>query len=248
MAHTILLILNCLLLLTACSGPGVLPQNPGKGLIPSQALIDMRGKKITTFIVFAAAKEFKQLIPGETLEIVTDPFAGLESDLQAWCRMAGHKFISAKNDGVFQRIYLQKSDNRPRAKRMAWIISNPGLGELLSPLGFALAAALSDYEVCLFFQGPGVRVLQKGFEEKLPGINYFFSGLARAQLSDMGHIPPQQKLQQLRELGATIYICGPSMEAFGVGKNELIFDDIIIAEYFTFMETLDRSDIQFYVQ
>ena len=42
------------------------------------------------------------------------------------------------------------------------VISNPDLEELLSPLGFALAAALEGIEVRLYVQGPAVRILGRG--------------------------------------------------------------------------------------
>lgn len=63
-------------------------------------------------------------------------------------------------------------------------------------------------------------------------------GLAKA-----GHVSPQEKLRQLRRLGAEIFACGPSMEHFGVASSDLAFDDAIVAEYLTFMEQMDRADI-----
>jgi predicted peroxiredoxin len=51
-------------------------------------------------------------------------------------------------------------------KKLAMVISDPGLEMLLSPLGLALSAVLSGQDVYLFFQGPSVRVLKKGFKAK----------------------------------------------------------------------------------
>lgn len=72
--------------------------------------------------------------------------------------------------------------------------------------------------------------------------------MTRKGLADIGHIPPQDKLRQLKELGAQFYICGPSMEHFGVKKSELIFDDAIGAEYLTFMERMQKADIHIFLQ
>ena len=69
--------------------------------------------------------------------------------------------------------------------RAATTISAPGLEELLSPLGFALAAALEGTGVSLYFQGPAVRVLVKGFTQKLHGPGQSFSRFARP-----GEVPP----------------------------------------------------------
>lgn len=131
---------------------------------------------------------------------------------------------------------------------LAAVISSAGLEELLSPLGFALAAALSGTRVHLYFQGPAVRVLTKGFKARLPGLNRPFSGFARRGLARVGHVSPQQKLRQLRELGAQLYICGPSMEHFRVKKSDLVFDDVMVGEYLTFMEVMNETDIHFFPQ
>jgi len=55
-------------------------------------------------------------------------------------------------------------------------------------------------------------------------------------------------LEQLKELGTRLYICGGSMDPFGVKKSELIFDDVIVAEYLTFLEVMDDADIHIFLQ
>ena len=57
---------------------------------------------------------------------------------------------------------------------------------------------------------------------------------------------PQAKLRQLQRLGGRIYACGPSMEHFKVAEADLAFDDVIVAEYLTFMEQMDAADIHVY--
>ena len=98
------------------------------------------------------------------------------------------------------------------------------------------------------FQGPAVRVLAKGFTEKLHGPGRAFSRFARAGLAKAGHIPAQEKIGQLQALGAHLYICGPSMQHFNVAKTDLAFDDVTIAEYLTFMEIMANADIHVFVQ
>jgi predicted peroxiredoxin len=62
------------------------------------------------------------------------------------------------------------------------------------------------------------------------------------------HIGPQEKLAELRELGARVYVCGPSMEHFRVREEDLIFTDLAIVEYLTFMEVMAGSDIHLFGQ
>jgi predicted peroxiredoxin len=127
------------------------------------------------------------------------------------------------------------------------VISNDGLEELLSPLGFALAAALEGIDVSLYVQGPAVRVLARGFRPKLKGWSRPFSRFAAAQMTKSGHIPAQAKFRQLHNLGAHMYMCGPSMEHFKVKPEDLILDDVALVEYLTFMAVMEEADIQLFV-
>jgi len=210
--------------------------------------IDMRGKKITTFILYNAVVKLRDMQEGEVLEIITEDFEPIENDIRAWCRMTGHKLMELQKEGNYQRYNVQKAIPKEKEKDLALVISNPGLEELLSPLGFALGAALEGIDVYIYFQGPAVKVLKEDFKEKLHGINRLFSSFARKGLAKTGHIPPQDKIRQLRELGAHFYVCGPSMEHFGVKKSQLIFDDVIVAEYLTFMEIMNKADIHIFLQ
>ena len=43
-------------------------------------------------------------------------------------------------------------------------------------------------------------------------------------------------------------MCGPSMEHFRVREEDLIFTNLAIVEYLTFMEVMAGSDIHLFVQ
>lgn len=211
--------------------------------------VDMRGKKITTFILYDAVMKLTEMNEGDVLEIVTEVFEPIESDIRAWCRMTGHNLVDLEKAPGQERYYVEKAAPKgEKRSKLALVISDAGLEELISPLGFALGAALAGTEVYIYFQGPAVKVLKDGFKEALRGISRPFSRFARKGLAEIGHIPPQDKLRQLRELGARFYVCGPSMDHFGVEKDELIFDDAIVSEYLTFMEVMDNADIHIFLQ
>ena len=208
------------------------------GKISANRSIDMRGKTITPFILYHTVKSLKDMQEGEILEVNTDKFEAIENDINAWSRMTGNRLLEMETGDNYQRYFIEKVNIKKSERKLAMIISDPGLEKLLSPLGLALSAALSGTDVYLYFQGPAVRVLKKNFKAKLSGIQKPFSSFARKEMAKAGHLPPQDKLEQLKELGARIYICGGSMDPFGVKKSELIFDDVIVAEYLTFLEII----------
>jgi len=218
------------------------------GKQPATRSVDTRGKRITTFILYDAVMKLRDMAEGEVLEILAELFEAIESDVRAWCRMTGHGLEGLETEADYQKYYIRKAAPKDSEHKLALVISNAGLEELISPLGFALGAALGGTHVSIYFQGPAVRVLTKNFREKLHGIRQPFSAFARKGLAKIGHVPPQEKLRQLRELGAQLYVCGPSMEHFGVRKSELIFDDVRVAEYLTFIEVMNGADVHIFLQ
>jgi len=213
-----------------------------------RASLDMRGKTITTFIAYETLKQLGDLADGEGLELFTDAGEEIGNDLRAWCRTRGQDLEADGDTDGSQRYVITKRPLRPSGKRYASVISDAGLEELLSPLAFALAAALEGSEVSLYFQGPAVRVLARDFTEHLHGPGRPFSRFARAGLTRAGHVPAQEKVRQLQALGARLYACAGSMQHFKVAKTDLAFSDVTVAEYLTFMETMAQADVNVFVQ
>lgn len=209
--------------------------------------LDRRGRTITTFVVYDATTELREMAEGEVLEVLTDEFAPFEPDISAWCQATGHVLLASEAVPEGHRFLIEKRAPKVKETSVAMVISGAGLDELLSPLGFALGAALEGMDVHLYFQGPAVRVLTKGYRPRLRGWARPFSRFAAAGMSKAGHIPAQEKLRQLRSLGGHIYVCGGSMPAFKVRREDLIFDDLPIVEYLTFISVLEDADIQLYI-
>lgn len=222
-------------------------QTPTEGRL-SATEIDGRGRSISTAILYELVSVLRDLAPGGRCTIVTDALPAVDSDIRAWCRTTGHELVGTEEDGTERRYTIVKAE-RPRVgPSWALVISDAGLEELLSPLGFALAAALGGRRVSLYFQGPAVRVLTKSFKERLKGWHRApFSRFARRGLERAGHPSPHQKLWQLSELGAQLYICGPSMEHFKVNREDLLFGDAAIAAYPSFVEEMEKAGVQIYL-
>jgi predicted peroxiredoxin/TusA-related sulfurtransferase len=198
-------------------------------------------------VAFDAAEELRELAEGEVLELVTDDLDFLERDIATWAEVSGHRIVESVPESGRRRYLIEKGPSPGTERSLAMVISVDGLEELLSPLAFALAAGLEGMDVALYFQGPAVRVLSQGFRPRLRGWGRPFSRFAAAGMARSGHIPAQDKLRQLRNLGGAIYVCGGSMQHFKVGAADLIFDDLPIVEYLTFMPLMAAADAQLYL-
>jgi predicted peroxiredoxin/TusA-related sulfurtransferase len=211
-------------------------------------VVDGRGRSVSTAILYEAVRALRELAPGAVVKVRTDVLPAVDSDVRAWCRTVGHELVGVEEVAGVREYVVRKVAEVREQPGWAIVVSNPGLEELLSPLGFALAAALAGSAVALYFQGPAVRVLTCSFSEKLAGWQRPFSAFARRGLDKGGHAPPQQKLRQLNELGARIYVCGPSMAHFKVTADEFFLPGIAIAAYPTFVEQMNRSGVQVFLQ
>lgn len=122
----------------ACATTNQLFDRLPKGEIKSDRSIDMRGKTITPFIVYYIVKNLKDMQKGELLEVNTDRFEAIENDIGAWARMTGFPLEKIETGDEYQRYYIRNIETAETEKKLAMIISNPGLEMLLSPLGLAL--------------------------------------------------------------------------------------------------------------
>jgi TusA-related sulfurtransferase/predicted peroxiredoxin len=224
------------------------PEGMAMETVTAVRTLNRVGKSITTFVVYDLVEELELLEEGDVIEVITDDSEPFLRDMAAWCRTTGHVLVSSQPQGKTRRFLIEKRHVAPKDSTLAMVISNPGLEELLSPLGFALAAALEGTRVALYFQGPAVRVLARGYHPKLKGwYRRPFSKLAAAGMAKAGHIPAQEKLRQLINLGATIYMCGPSRDRFLGPRATLEFEDLPVVEYLSFMAVMRDADIQLYL-
>jgi predicted peroxiredoxin/TusA-related sulfurtransferase len=210
--------------------------------------VDGRGRSVSTAIIYEVVRSLMALNPGAVIRVRTDPLPAVDSDIRAWCRTTGHGLVDVEEAADARDYRVRKAGEQRQQPGWAIVISNPGLEELLSPLGFALGAALAGSPVAIYFQGPAVRVLTRSFCEKLPGWKRPFTAFARHGLDKAGHPPPHTKLRQLDDLGARIYVCGPSMEHFRVTTDDLFLPGVEIAAYPTFVEQMNDAGVQVFLQ
>ncbi len=178
---------------------------------------------------------------------MTDEFEPFEHDIEAWCARRGHVLRESERTAEGHRFVIQKGSAARPGTSLAMVISVAGLEELLSPLGFALGAALEGVDVHLYFQGPAVKVLTDGFQPRLKGWGRPFTRFAASGMAESGHIPAREKLDQIRQLGGRVYLCGGSIPYYKVNKEDVIYPDVPVIEYLSFVPIMERADIQLYI-
>jgi predicted peroxiredoxin/TusA-related sulfurtransferase len=214
----------------------------------AQETLDFSGKKITSYIVSNVLEYFKNKPVGEKVLVKTDNYQAIGNDLSSWSEMTGYRvkvLETTESSSIYEFTYTAQKD---REKSLAIVISEKELDKLISPLGLAICCILTGYEVNIYFQGPAVKTLEKGFKEKLPGFSSIFSGFARKGLDKIGNVPVCQKLDMLHKSGAKFYVCQPSMEHFGVKEEKLAYQGLVLCEYLTFLEIYEKADLKFFLQ
>lgn len=211
-------------------------------------MLDLRGRSITTFVVHELAAALEPVDVGAAIDALVDDGEAMDRDLDAWSAAVGHELRRGPTAGGAREYSVVKGTPRTDDRTMAMVLSDPGLFELLSPLGFALAASLEGIAVRLYFQAKAVRVLKAGFTPRINGAARPFSRFAARGLDRAGHVHPQEKLRQLQRRGAELYACGPSMEHFGVRRDQLVFPDVKVAAYLTFMAVMADADVHVFLQ
>jgi TusA-related sulfurtransferase len=85
--------------------------------------LDVRGRTITTAIVWAIRERLAELEVGDEIDLDIEPFPAIVPDLEAWCRATGHELVDLRRNGESWRIRLRKVSRA--ATSTAWRSSFP---------------------------------------------------------------------------------------------------------------------------
>jgi len=58
--------------------------------------------------IVRTAEKFKELKPGEVLEVVADD-KGIKLDMPAWCEATGHEYLGMEEEDGEIRVYVKKT-------------------------------------------------------------------------------------------------------------------------------------------
>ena len=135
-------------------------------------------------------------------------------------------------------------------KRLA-IIAHGGTIDRLYPVFIlASAAAAMDMETHVYFTFWGLNMLKKGAMEKaeLPATCKHMEGQLKKKLGEMKYPTPYEMLKRLKATGMLkIYACSPTMEMFGIKKEDLIPEVDEIAGAAAFLDLASDADITLFV-
>jgi len=135
-------------------------------------------------------------------------------------------------------------------KKLA-IIAHGGTVDRLYPVFIlASAAAAMDMETHIYFTFWGLQMLFKGAMEKagLPATYRHLEEPLKKKLDEMGYPTPYEMLKRLKATGLLkIYACSPTMEMFGIKKEDLIPEVDQIAGAATFLDLASKAETTLFI-
>jgi len=136
-------------------------------------------------------------------------------------------------------------------KKKLAIIAHGGTIDRLYPVFIlASAAAAMDMETHVYFTFWGLTMLVKGAMEKagLPTMYKQMEEQLKEKLGAMNYPTPYEMLKRLKATGMLkIYACSPTMEMFGIKKEDLIPEADEIAGAAAFLDIASTADVTLFI-
>jgi len=138
----------------------------------------------------------------------------------------------------------------PEKKKLAIIVHSGTLDKLYCAFILGSTATSMNWETHLYFTFWGLNALVKGVMEKagLPSDYKHLEKQLRDKLKQMKYPTPYELLKRMKESGLLkIYACTPSMEMFGIKKEDLIPEVDVLAGAATFLDVAADADVNLLV-
>lgn len=137
-----------------------------------------------------------------------------------------------------------------QTKKLALVVQSGTIDKLYCAFILASTSVAMGWEAHLYFTFWGLQSLVKGTMEKatLPGDYKNLEETMRKNLERMKYPSPYEMLKRLKQSGqCKIYACTPTMEMFGVKKEDLIpeIDDLVGAA--TFLNIAADADVNLFI-
>ena len=135
-------------------------------------------------------------------------------------------------------------------KKIALVVQSGTIDKLYCAFILASTAVAMDWEAHLYFTFWGLQSLMKGAMEKakLPGDYSHLEETMRKNLERMKYPSPYEMLKRLKQSGlATIYACTPTIEMFGVKREDLIPEVDSMVGAATFLNIAADADVTLFI-
>lgn len=132
-----------------------------------------------------------------------------------------------------------------KKKKLAIIVHSGTLDKLYCAFILGSTATSMDIEAHLYFTFWGLTMLKKGALEKarLPATYKHMEEQLKKKLGEMNYPTPYDLLKRMKASGLLkIYACSPTMEMFGVKKEDLIPEVDQIAGAAAFLDLAADAD------
>ncbi|GAG62410.1 hypothetical protein ES703_20570 [subsurface metagenome] len=134
----------------------------------------------------------------------------------------------------------------PEKRKLAIIVHSGTLDRLYCAFTLGSTATAMDMETHLYFTFWGLNMLVKGALEKagLPATYKHMEEQLKKRLGEMKYPTPYELLKRMKASGLLkIYACSPTMEMFGIKKEDLIPEVDEIAGAAAFLDIASDADI-----
>ncbi|MCW4034557.1 MAG: DsrE/DsrF/DrsH-like family protein [Candidatus Bathyarchaeota archaeon] len=138
----------------------------------------------------------------------------------------------------------------PEKKKLALVVHSGTIDKLLCAFTLGSTAAAMDMETHIYFTFWGLNMLKKGAMDQagLPATYKQYEPMLKAKLKEMNYPTPYDMLKRMVASGnVKIYACSPTMEMFGIKKEDLIPEVTQIAGAAAFLDIAADADIQLLV-
>jgi peroxiredoxin family protein len=126
-----------------------------------------------------------------------------------------------------------------KKKKIALIVHSGTIDKLYCAFILGSTAASMDMEVHMYFTFWGLNMLKKGALDKagLPATYKEYEEMLQARIKEMNYPTLYELLKRMKAAGnTTIYACSPTMQWFGIKKEDLIPEVDQIAGAATFLD------------
>lgn len=134
----------------------------------------------------------------------------------------------------------------PEKRKLAIIVHSGTLDRLYCAFTLGSTATAMDMETHLYFTFWGLNMLVKGALEKagLPATYKHMEEQLKKRLGEMKYPTPYELLKRMKASGLLkIYACSPTMEMFGIKKEDLIPEVDEIAGAAAFLDIASDANI-----